>query len=31
VQVDGHRPAARPRVVHEALARQAQPQQAPLF
>ena len=31
VQVDGHRPAARPRVVHEARARQAQQQQAPLF
>ena len=31
VELDGHRPAARPRVVHEALARQAQPQQAPLF
>jgi len=31
VQVDGHRPAARPRVVHEGRARQAQQQQAPLF
>ncbi|MDN8616688.1 putative DNA modification/repair radical SAM protein [Variovorax ginsengisoli] len=31
VQVDGHRPAARPRAVHEARARQARQQQAPLF
>ncbi|MDM0024654.1 putative DNA modification/repair radical SAM protein [Variovorax saccharolyticus] len=31
VQVDGHRPAAPPRAVHEARARQARQQQAPLF